>query len=620
MKRPEYPFSAVVGQERAKLSLLLVGIDPLLGGVLLSGTKGTAKSTLARGLATLLPPTDRGDSPFYTLPLNASEDRVLGGLEFQVSIEQGKSIWQSGLLEQAHGGVLYVDEINLMDDHLADVLLDTASEGILRVERDGFSRTLSASWSLIGTMNPEEGRLRPQLLDRFGLCVRLMGEQEAGFRKLIIKRRLAFEACPEAFVKQWEAAENELRRRLKKARSELGQVEIPEYLLQEIVHICRHNRTLGQRAEISMTRAARACAAWRRRRIVSRQEIAEVAPLVLSHRYGPPAPETKGKAPAKGPASRSAPAAHAHSPKPSSFSKGNKDSVAQQSLEDRIFEVGTPFRPRTLTGKRTRTLISGSGRRTRGVTANRSGRVVRTADTPPFTDLSFPATFAAAAVHQLIRSKKRTGKNSLLIIEKDDLRRNIREGRRTNLLVFCVDASGSMAAIRRMEAVKGAVFALLIDAYQKRDQVALVTFRGREGQVLLPPTPSVERAHRYLKKLSSGGRTPLSAGLVKAFDLAKAAARKDSRLSPIVVVLSDGRGNVALGGGSAMAEELTAVARLCRRGFNGRSYVVDSEPQGRFRLNRAVKLADELNAEYVQLEALRAKDMVSWLQQEVLRQ
>jgi magnesium chelatase subunit D len=233
-------------------------------------------------------------------------------------------------------------------------------------------------------------------------------------------------------------------------------------------------------------------------------------------------------------------------------------------------------------------------------------------------DLSLAATFAAAAPFQRGRIGDHGPGGPRIRIEPRDLRRNIREGRRTNLLIFCVDGSGSMAAIRRMEAVKGAVFALLIDAYQKRDQVALVSFRGRGARTLLPPTPSVERAHRHLRRMPTGGRTPLAHGLMRAFDLAKAAVRRDPRLSPIVVVMSDGRANVPVSDTMAPERELPRVARACRTGFNGRSYVIDTEPRGRIRLNRAVALAAQLGAEHVQLESLRATDMVSWLQQDVL--
>ena len=652
MRAPSYPFSAVSGQEQAKLALLLAAVDPLIGGVLLRGEKGTAKSTLARGIASLLPETDGRRASFRTLPLNATEDRVIGGIDFEASIAEGRACLRHGLLAEVDGGVLYIDEVNLLDDHLSDLLLDAAATGVLRIERDGFSLAEPTGFVLVGTMNPEEGHVRPQLMDRFGLCVKVQAERGPGVRKLVVRHRLEFEHDPWEFERRWSAAENQLRDMIAFARERLKDVVLPDIMLQEIAEMARDNHADGQRAEIVMARAARARAAFERRRVVSRDDVLAVAPLALAHRYRPERPVQQEEPPPP----RQEPERQKPQPQTPELPPVPPPSTQHPPTApapERVFAIGERFRVRPFEGVKTKRPMPGSGRRTKGRTANRSGRVARSEYVEEVTDLAFSDTLRSAAPHQRTRrggtrrqeneagsraihrpsSERHDGteraincpttnaaSSPAILIERRDLRQNVREGRRANLLVFCVDASGSMAAAKRMEAVKGAVFSLLIDAYQKRDRVALVAFRGKGADVLLPPTSSVERANRHLAELPTGGRTPLSAGLLRAFDLAKSAGRRDSRLSPLVVILSDGRANVPFEPGADPDEEIARAAMACRRGFHGRCFVVDSEPGGRFRLGRAERLAEALGAECVRLEALRAEPMTRWLQQEVLCQ
>ena len=616
MRVREYPFTAVAGQGQAKEALLLAAVDPKIGGVLLRGEKGAAKSTLARGLAKLLPDVDGRPAPFRTLPLGAGEDRIVGGLDFEAVLASGRPTLRPGLLAEANGGVLYIDEVNLLDDHLSDLLLDAAAFGRLQVERDGFTAVQEAAVTLIGTMNPEEGRLRPQLLDRFGLCVKVEAEMDEGIRRTIVNRRLAFEDDPETFMVSWRAAEEALARDIRLAREYLPHVEITGTMLREIAQIVRDNRVHGQRAEIALTRACRARAALQRRRFITRDDIRVVSPSALAHRYHPepPAGEArKREVPEKGRQPRPGPD---RDPEASGRRKPVRPGPSVAPPEE-VFSVGEPFRVRSFEGLVEATPRIGSGRRTRGPVANRSGRVVRSEPAEEAIDVALADTIKEAALHQ---KHRRAGRPGLMVIEKRDLRKNVREGRHSNLLVFCVDASGSMGAVRRMEAVKGAVFSLLVDAYQKRDRVSLIAFRKAAAQVLLPPTSSVERANRLLADMASGGRTPLAAGILRAFDLAKSAHRRDPRLSPIVIILSDGRANTALTPGGDPETELAGAALLCRRGFKGRCFVVDSEPPGRIRLGRARTLAGLLEAEYVRLEELKADRMAGWLRREVLGQ
>jgi Mg-chelatase subunit ChlI len=301
-----YPFSAVVGQETMQLALLLNAINPAIGGVLIRGQKGTAKSTAARALAVLLPAvetthltiemrTSKGtetvpfarsalSSRFVELPVGASDDRVVGTLDIEHALQAGQRRFEPGLLAQAHGGILYVDEVNLLADHIVDVLLDAAASGVNTVEREGISVSHPARFILVGTMNPEEGDLRPQLLDRFGLAVEVTGQPEPVVRAEIVRRRIAYEANPTTFYTHFAQAEDQLRQRIAQARSLLPQVTLSEGLLELITHICAGSGVDGLRADITMYKTALTLAAWEDRRQVQVDDVRRSAELALLHR------------------------------------------------------------------------------------------------------------------------------------------------------------------------------------------------------------------------------------------------------------------------------------------------------------------------------------------------
>jgi len=301
-----YPFSAVVGQEAMQLALLLNALNPAIGGVLIRGQKGTAKSTAARSLAALLPPADTNGlviqvrtndgyeaipfsrpattSLFVELPVGASDDRVVGTLDIEHALRAGQRRFEPGLLAQAHGGILYVDEVNLLADHIVDVLLDAAASGVNTVEREGISVSHPARFILVGTMNPEEGDLRPQLLDRFGLAVEVAGQPEPAIRAEIVRRRIAFEANPAAFYARFAEAEADLRRRIIAGRALLSQVTLSDGLLELITHICAGSGVDGLRADITIYKTALTLAAWEGRRQVTVEDVRRSAELALLHR------------------------------------------------------------------------------------------------------------------------------------------------------------------------------------------------------------------------------------------------------------------------------------------------------------------------------------------------
>ncbi|MFJ3486955.1 ATP-binding protein [Pseudomonas sp. NPDC090202] len=296
---PHFPLAAVVGADELKLALCLTAIDPKIGGVLIEGPRGMAKSTLARGLADLL-----ASGQFVTLPLGATEERLVGTLDLDAALGEGRAQFSPGVLAKADGGVLYVDEVNLLPDHLVDLLLDVAASGVNLVERDGISHRHPARFVLIGTMNPEEGELRPQLLDRFGLNVALSGQTLPQQRGQIIRRRLNFDSDPQAFCQQWAEQQQALKARCETARSHLNGIELDDRSLAIITERCFAAGVDGLRADLVWLRAARAHAAWRGAGTIAEEDIDAVAEFALRHRrrdaqppQSPPAPEQSSSAP-----------------------------------------------------------------------------------------------------------------------------------------------------------------------------------------------------------------------------------------------------------------------------------------------------------------------------------
>ncbi|MBD9398556.1 ATP-binding protein [Pseudomonas sp. PDM11] len=288
-----FPLAAVVGADSLKLALCLVAVDPAIGGVLIEGPRGMAKSTLARGLAALLE-----SGVFVTLPLGASEERIVGTLDLDAALGEGRAQFSPGLLSKAHGGVLYVDEVNLLPDHLVDLLLDAAASGVNHVERDGISHRHPARFILIGTMNAEEGELRPQLLDRFGLNLVLDGQPPPGARAEIVRRRLAFDADPKAFVARWAEQQQALAARCGQARARVTGIALDDRALDAITERCFAAGVDGLRADLVWLRAARAHAAWRGADAISEEDIEAVADFVLRHRRRHTPPQQQAQPPA----------------------------------------------------------------------------------------------------------------------------------------------------------------------------------------------------------------------------------------------------------------------------------------------------------------------------------
>ncbi|MBJ7341228.1 magnesium chelatase subunit D family protein [Mycolicibacterium sp.] len=606
-----YPFSALVGQDRLRLALILCAVRPEIGGVLIRGEKGTAKSTAVRALAQVLAAVDEG-ARLVELPIGATEDRVVGSLDLQRVLRDGEHAFSPGLLARAHGGVLYVDEVNLLHDHLVDVLLDAAAMGRVHVERDGVSHSHDAKFMLVGTMNPEEGELRPQLLDRFGLTVDVYASRDVDTRVEVIRRRMDFEADPDGFAARYTADDADLSRRIVLARAMVGSVVLPDNELRRIAALCASFDVDGMRADLVVARTAVAHAAWRGADRVEEQDVRVAAELALPHRRRrdpfddpgldpgqldeamsqageaaadsepEPDPDPSGGgdgAPSDGPATEAANGSAPQRNSPSSTSRPNDAPAAT-------------FRARAL-------VVPGvgegaPGRRSRA--RNQTGTPISATDDPHAGHgLHVFGTLLSAVERQIGPGRPRLG--------VADLRRSIREGREGNLVVFLVDASGSMAARDRMSAVGGATLSLLRDAYQRRDKVAVVTFRGQQAQVLLPPTSSVHIASRRLARFDTGGKTPLAQGLLAARDLVVREKARDRARRSLVVVLTDGR---ATGGPDPLGRTRIAAAMLVAEG--AAAVVVDCETSY-VRLGLAEVLATQLGAPAVRLAHLRAEGL-----------
>jgi magnesium chelatase subunit D len=644
-----YPFSAVVGLDDLRLALIVNAVSPAVGGVLVRGEKGTAKSTVVRALAALLPPVEvfagcrfscgPGDTcldehgephdrpaRLVELPVGASEDRLVGSLDLERALTTGVSAYEPGLLAAAHRGVLYVDEVNLLHDHLVDLLLDAAALGTSYVEREGVSVRHAARFLLVGTMNPEEGELRPQLLDRFGLTVEVAATRDPALRAEVVRRRLAYEADPVAFAAAWVAEDAELASRIAEARDLLPKVVLSDHALQEITTVCAAFDVDGLRADLVTAKAAIALAAWAGRDEVTTDDVRTAARLALPHRRRrtpfeapgldedqlqdaldsvPPAPEDDGPD-GDGPGSGGTPpAASSEEPpspgadvmtqagEPAAASSGPAEAPGAGVMTQ---GVGETFKAVQLTVPGVNKRGGAAGRRS--LSEGGSGKLTG-ARLPAgrLQSLHLTATLRAAAPHQRARGRSGAG----VQLRATDLREAVREGREGNLVLFVVDASGSMAARQRMSAVKGAVLSLLTDAYQRRDKVALVSFRGAGAELALPPTSSVEAAAARLTDLPTGGRTPLSAGLLRAAEVLRVEAVRDPSRRALVVVVTDGRHT------SGPSPEL-AAAHLARSG--AACVVVDCE-SGPVRLGMAATLGVQLGGVALRLEELSAQALTS---------
>jgi magnesium chelatase subunit D len=691
-QRRTFPLVAVVGQEEAKLALLLCAVDPSLGGVLLTGDKGSAKTTLARGLAALLPAHAR----FVELPLGTTEDRLVGSLNLESVLAKGEVEFSPGLLASANGGVLYVDEVNLLPDHLVDLLLDAAATGVNRIEREAISYEHPARFVLVGSMNPEEGQLRPQLLDRFGLCVQVQASMESSARAEAVRRRLEFESDPDAFLAHYEDQSQELAKRLQEAKP----AHLPPELVTLAAECCAAEGVASLRADLSLCRAAAALAGLEGRPVVESEDMERVLPLVLRHRHRSqpldsvgedrsrhegergsdsgrrssqeegggqegeaPGPTPGGKeAGAQGPAGGGEPARGQENPRASRGSpraahgaggpgkepgpqRGGGDADDERTGEtgalgngvgprlgdlnmlsggadgnlaggsiDTSLEAGSQ---RSATGRRPTAISSLAGQahgkgpfRESLDTASKRGRLgpprrVESGDGIMSGQLALVETILASASRagqggegsssQIDGQPLRETPRGRITLAPEDLRVRERFAPPGRLVVVCLDLSGSAGLQERLAATRSWLLSFLLEAYQRRDKVALVSFRAATAEVELAPTSSVEVAAQRLQSLRTGGNTPLALGLERSLELISTVRAQGDPRHAWLVLVSDGRATYPPDPREARSQALAAARKL--RAAEVRCVVVDLEEEGGVGFNRT--LAAEMGAHWI---------------------
>lgn len=617
LKKIYYPFSAVVGQNDIREALILNLINPKIGGVLINGEKGTAKSTLVRALIPII------DCPFTEVPVSVSEDCLCGSIDLEKTMTEGSIHVDEGLLSKADGGILYIDEINLLPDSITDLLIQALSSGTNRIEREGISLERESSFVIIGTMNSAGGDMRSQLTDYFGLYAQAQASENIDERIEIVKRIEAFEADPYGFLEKYQSEENALKQSIEAARRLMDQIEVSEENLSYIVNACIEAAVEGHRADIVMVQTAKAVAAFHGKTYIDSADIDEAAYFVFPHRRrshdsqsrkeeqeneeeaqnneqqdagdnekSSSENEEKNREPAETPSDGSG--------------NGEKQKSRYQS-KSQTSGVGESFKVVPFSHIKDRKSRIGTGKRTLTKTAGKSGRYVYATMDRRNNDLALDATIRAAAPYQRFREKEGVA----IAIKAEDIREKVRQKRVANLLVFVVDASGSMGAQKRMAETKGAILSLLKDAYVKRDKISLVTFSGNEARVILPPTGSVERGVELLREIETGGKTPLNAGIGKGLQVIQSEMRKRPDVMPMLIVITDGRGNVSLDGEKKPVDEMLEMSEKIQGIKQIDSMVIDIEKSGIMSFGIAKRLADALGGKYFKLDELRSDDIIN---------
>ena len=618
-------FNDFVGHEDAQLALILNAIEPRCGGVLFAGENGSGKTTLVRLFRELLPER----TAFVTLPLNVTEDALVGTIDIEATIKTGKNVVQRGLLSRAHGGVLFIDDVNLLSPESSALVVEVSGRGENFMEREGFSERHDADFMLIGTMDPQEGYISPHFLDHFGMCVLWESLREKSDRILVVKKAVA---ASFDLVRSPDVADEALRNRIENAGEFLKQVTVSDGVMEHIAQTCLESAVAGHRAEIFLFYATKAYAAYRGDKKATTDHVDTVAPLVLVHRRRnviPPeeeAPhehdredEKDDKQPESNESQKDQPQERNEEPQtrdaessaPDLNSEFNPDtSLRETSQKEDVFDTGETFRTKRLSFRKDRLRRMASGRRTKTRSKDKGGRYVRSILTGQ-DDVAIDATIRAAAPYQRARNR-----HTMLVIRDRDLRYKQREKKTGHLVIFAVDGSGSMGAQSRMTETKGAIQSLLMDCYQKRDKVAMLVFRKDKAEIVLPPTSSVEHASRRLKEIPTGGKTPLSAGLMEAHALIKRYAKKAPETRFLLVIITDGRANHTLSG-LPTREEIRRIADLLREVPATDYIVVDTEDKSKFmKADMAVPLADHLNAGYYTIEELKADYLVEMVKRE----
>jgi magnesium chelatase subunit D len=646
-----YPFTAIIGQDLMKLALILNAINPRIGGVLIKGAKGTAKSTAVRALADLLPEVRTvKECPFncnpddpkeachpcqhriiedkmkeedivfrhmrvINLPINATEDRVIGTISIEKALTQGLKALEPGILAESHRNILYIDEVNLLADNVADILLDAAAMGINIIEREGISLHHPAKFILVGTMNPEEGHLRPQLLDRFGLSVNVEKISDIDQRVKIIQNLEAYHNDPTKFHESMEPEQQKLRERIIHARALLPKVSICEKKLRKIAQICVDFKTEGHRADITINLTAKTLAAYEGHNDVTDENIKMAARLALPHRMRKLPFEEEYLDEERLQNSLDEPTqqqlnnqmenpvvnATNQSDLKDEHSIMNKQEM--NNTKEATFGINEHINTDHLISKsRIREEMNSAGNIISHPTKSNRGKYIASKkatdiNIPKHQDIAVLPTITSASLEPSNREAHLNGHPIEVKGEHIHIKR--RQGKSSFLIIFCVDASGSMGVNERMEAAKGAIFSILQKNYINRDKVCLVVFRKETAELVLPPTRSTDLALKSTKEIPTGGATPLAAGLLKAYNVALEEKDKETGYFPQIVLITDARGNV---GFKDAMEDAMGISKKIAESEIG-LVVIDTE-QGGVKLGLAEKIAQAAHGCYYHLDSL----------------
>ena len=585
-----FPFTAIVGQDLMKKALLVNAIDPTIGGVLIKGDKGTGKSTAVRALADLLPKIRVvEDCPFnchpenlrlmckscqerykkegklpwiekkmtmVDMPLSATEDMVVGTIDIKKALKEGIKALEPGILARANRNILYIDEVNLLDDHLVNILLDAAAMGVNIIEREGISVWHPSRFILVGTMNPEEGELRPQILDRFGLCVEVNALTSKEDRLKVIEYRREFDSNPWKFEEKFKGEQEKLREKIVNAQEILPKISMSKDMLEKIVEITASLGIRTHRADIVMEKTARAIAALDGRMHVTEEDIKEAALLALPHRIRQQ-PFEKGMA----------------------ITRETIETILQSKPKEEVFDFDKDAKMKKDILKLD-AISSSQGRDFPKIEGDR-GLYIKARESEKPRSIAVDATLRKAI--------RETGKLEVL---PEHLMEKVRVGKGKALYIILLDSSSSMRMEKKIRFTKTLAWLLLKQSYEKKNKVALLAFRGNDAQVLVPPTRDVLKIEEALENLPTGGKTPLTPALYEAFQMAK----NEVKAEPTVILISDGRGNVFI---KNNLEEDFAFLQAFANGIN--LVVVNAESRNRS-IGVLEELAEKFNAQHFYLE------------------
>lgn len=618
MKRNNFPFSAVLGLNHAKTAILIVLVNPRAGGLLISGPRGIGKSTLMRSTQELI------ERPWRDIPVSVTEDRLFGTIDTEKAIYSGQKKLYPGIINEADQGVLYLDDANLLREDLLDSILNIAEVGAYQLERDGLSLRCDTSFTVIAAINPESGMLSGACLDQFGLFVNVDNIHDENTRVEILKRTISFEKDCASFCKLWKLENEKIKKAIHSAMSLLPKVVVSSAMIQLASVYALKAHVSGHRADIYLIEAARALAALAERRYVLPKDLEKAAEFVLPHRMRknceqelPQSDELEN--PDKNDIEKDQESENNnlgddgedpsgnHIVEAAGNGSDNDESSSDmpefpQGVDDEKVDPADShviLPPLWIQNEKKRFSSKGSGKRNMTRSDERQGRYVKAGIPKGEThDIAIDATLRAAAPHQ----KGRRSNGCAVVIRHEDIRRKEREKRTGNIFLFLVDASGSMGARERMKAVKGVVFKMLADAYQKRDRVGMIAFRRDRAEVLLPITRSIEFAQKKLAALPTGGKTPLAQGLIKAEDMLDRLYKQDPLQDPVLILITDGRATNSLNKNTdPVRDALSEAERIGHRHML--AAVIDTESSF-IKLGLAKELAQKMGASYFHVDKI----------------